>query len=187
MQLSDLEIVRGLIERDGRVTEWFLYEKCRPLFMAIMRHVLGCRADYDEMVGELYAYLMADDCDKLRRFEYRSSVYQWIKVVATRFFIRHRDSVIGGTPKNALYEGTEECATDDAARRMTDRMDVASMLDMMDNRRYADVIRCLVLDDMEPERYAVTIGVSVDNLYNIKRRAMAAFTRIALKYYSYGR
>lgn len=44
-----------------------------------------------------------------------------------------------------------------------------------------------MLDEVEPARYADEIGVSVDNLYNIKKRAIAAFSQIAVKYYSYGR
>ena len=70
---------------------------------------------------------------------------------------------------------------------LSDRMDVERMLALMDNRRYADAIRNLVLRDADPAEYAAAIGVSLANLYNIKTRAMAAFTRIALKYYSYGK
>ena len=61
------------------------------------------------------------------------------------------------------------------------------MLGMMENKRYADAIRNLVLGDVEPEQYAARIGVTVDNLYNIKKRAMAAFTAVAIKYYGYGK
>ncbi len=185
--MTDREIIRGLIERDGRVTEDFFFVKCRPLLTSIMRHVFSYGVDYDEMVNELYGYLMEDDCAKLRQFQYRSTVYQWIKVVATRFFIRHRDAMIKDVSTEKDYERCREIEADDTARRVATRMDVAGMLEMMDNRRYADVIRCLVLEDELPEHYACRTGVTVDNLYNIKRRAMAAFTRVALKYYSYGR
>lgn len=57
----------------------------------------------------------------------------------------------------------------------------------MENRRYAEAIRQLILEDMDPQKYAAEIGVTVDNLYNIKKRAMTALTRIAIKYYGYGR
>ena len=51
----------------------------------------------------------------------------------------------------------------------------------MRNQRYAKVIRMLIIDDMEPEKVAQELAVTVDNLYNIKRRAMAALTNVALK------
>lgn len=185
--MSDQEIIKGLIERDNGVTEHFLFVKCRPLLTAIMNLVFSYHVEYDEMVNELYDYFMADNAAKLRQFEFRSSIYQWIKVVATRFFIRHRDNMIENSSKEPLsQQGTSERSVD-IANALSDRMDIERMLCLMDNQRYADVIRRLIIEDMAPERYAAEIGVTVDNLYNIKKRAMAAFTRIAIKYYSYGR
>lgn len=185
--MTDQEIIQGLIDRDNRVTEQFLYVKCRPLLTAIMRLVFNRPIEYNEIVSELYDYLMADDGAKLKQFEYRSSIYQWIKVVATRFFIRHRNSMIETTSKepSSIREGGGEIV--DTVSILSDRIDVANLLQLMDNRRYADMIRNLVLNDMAPEQYAMQIGVTVDNLYNIKKRAMTAFTRIAIKYYGHER
>lgn len=186
--MTDREIIQGLIDRDNCVTARFFYKDCRPLLTAIMHIVFGRNADYDEMVSELYDYLMEDDCRKLRQFQYRSSLYQWLKVVATRFFIRQRDTVVETGTNAPAYEKAGDESQCDTAGNVTMRIDVANMLDLMENRRYADVVRHLVLMDEEPEQYASQAGISVDNLYNLKRRAMAAFTRIALKYYtpSYG-
>lgn len=185
--MTDREIIQGLIARDNRVTEQFFYVKCRPLLTAIMRLVFSYPVEYDEMVSELYNYLMADDCIKLRQFQYQSSVYQWMKVVATRFFIRHRNTMIENTSKESPYERETGDGVIETVNIISDKMDVAKLLQLMDNQRYADAIRNLVLNDMEPEQYALQIGVTIDNLYNIKKRAMTALTRIAIKYYSYGR
>lgn len=184
--MTDKEIINGLIARDNCITEHFLYVKCRPLLTSIMRLVFSYPVEYEEMVSELYGYLMADDCIKLRQFRYRSSIYQWMKVVATRFFIRHRNTMIDNTSKEYPYEREADEAVD-TVNISSDKMDVATLLQLMENQRYADAIRNLVLDDMEPEQYALKIGVTVDNLYNIKKRAMTALTRIAIKYYGYGR
>jgi hypothetical protein len=59
-------------------------------------------------------------------------------------------------------------------------MDVEHLLSLMPNRRYVHVIRRLVLQDAEPKAVAKELGVNVDNLYNIKKRAVAALTDIAL-------
>ena len=75
----------------------------------------------------------------------------------------------------------------DTAEMASCEIDVTRLLSLMENRRYADAILHLILKDEEPEKYAESIGVTVDNLYNIKRRAMAALSRIAIKYYSHGR
>ena len=51
---------------------------------------------------------------------------------------------------------------------------------MMPNKRYVYVIQHLVIEDREPEEMAKEMNVTVDNLYNIKRRAMAQLTQVAL-------
>lgn len=186
--MNDREIIQGLIGRDERITQQFFYVKCRPLLTAIMRFVFNYPVEYNEMVSELYDYLMAHDCIKLRQFQYRSTIYQWMKVVATRFFIRKRDSLVENTSKEPPYERyDDEVVMVDTARIVAQKIDVTRMLAMMENQRYADVLRHIILQDEEPEKYAESISVTVDNLYNIKRRAIAAISRIAIKYYSYGR
>lgn len=44
--MTDQEIIQGLIDRDNRVTEQFLYVKCRPLLTSIMRLVFNRPIEY---------------------------------------------------------------------------------------------------------------------------------------------
>lgn len=183
--MNDRDIIQGLIDRDNRITDDFFNVRCRPLLTAIMRLVFRTPVEYDEMVNLLYEYLMADDGAKLRRFQYRSSIYQWLKVVATRFFIRHRDSMIENNSKDPLYEKYDGDVPVDSITDVSRKIDVSNLLSMMKNQRYADAIRRLVLEEEDPRKYAAEIGVTIDNLYNIKKRAMTALTRIAIKYYAH--
>lgn len=183
--MTDRETIQALIDRDNGVTEQFFYVRCRPLLTAIMHSVFSYPVEYDEMVSELYRYLMDDDGKRIRQFQFRSSLYQWLKVVATRFFIHRRDSLIADASKESNNEKCEDEVVD-TVMSVARNIDISRILDIMDNRRYADALRHLILRDEDPEEYAKSIGVTVDNLYNIKRRAIAAFTRIAIKYYSYG-
>lgn len=185
--MTDQEIIQGLLERDNEITRQFLYVRCRPLLNAIIHVVFNYQVDYDEMVSELYSYLMANDGAKLRQFQYRSSIYQWLKVVATRFFIARHNNVIENASKEPLYQREEDEHAMDSVKAISDRIDIDNLLRMMNNQRYADAIRHLVINDMEPEKYASQIGVTVDNLYNIKKRAMSAFAELAIKYFGYGR
>ena len=59
--------------------------------------------------------------------------------------------------------------------------DMETLLRQMKNQRYALVIRLLMLEDQTPEEVAKRLTVTVDNLYNIKRRAIQALTDVALK------
>lgn len=185
--MDDREIIDGLMARDNEITRQFFYIKCRPLLSAILRHVFNYAVDYREMVNELYDYLMEDNGLKLRQFQYRSSLYQWMKVVTTRFFIRKRNKIINSTSKSSSEEFKDLEEILDPVNLINNQIDVTNLLQLMDNQRYADVIRNLVLNDMEPELYARRIGITVENLYNIKRRAMASLTLIALNHYGYGK
>ena len=92
--MTDKQIIEALIARDESVTEQFFYGNCRPLFLSIIRNVFSYEVDYDEFVNEFYLHLMENDSYRLRQFEGRSSVYQWLKVIAIRYFIAKRDKMI---------------------------------------------------------------------------------------------
>ena len=51
----------------------------------------------------------------------------------------------------------------------------------MTNKRYVYVLKKLMIEGMEPSELAKEMEVTVDNLYNIKRRAMKELTHVALK------
>lgn len=169
-----------MIARDRKVTEDFFFIQCRPLFCNIIGLVFSYDVDYDEFVNELYVYLMENDAQKLRDFEYRSSVYTWLKVLAIRYFIKKRDRMIDDSPERPLYEVPVQTPIAPGDYDVAAGYDLERLFGSMTNERYVYVIRKLILEDYEPELLASEIGVTTANLYNIKRRAMAQLTRVAL-------
>jgi len=176
--MTDQEIIKGLINRDNHLTEEFFFDKCRPLFYSVMKLVFDYEVEYDEMVNELYVYLMEDDAYKLRNFQYRSSVYQWLKILAIRFFIKKRARMIDGNSQVTLYDGQGQ--EPDSQTATSAEYDIERLFEAMPNQRYVHVIRRLILEDCEPEILAKEMNITTANLYNIKRRSMAQLTRIAL-------
>lgn len=176
--MTDREIIQGLIARDNRVTTEFFFAKCRPLFRSIIQKVFDYEVNYDEFVNELYLYLMEDDAIKLRNFEYRSSVYQWLKILAIRFFIKKRGRLIENTTQEPPSNGDARAIAEE--KNISASGDLQRLLALMPNRRYANVIQRLIIDGLEPEHLAKEINVTTANLYNIKRRAMAQLTHVAL-------
>ena len=174
--MTDFEIIEALIARDNWVTQEFFFERCRSLFYAIIHKVFDYEVDYDEFVNELYIYLMENDAARLKQFEGRSSLYQWIKVTATRFFIKKRDQLIEDQTNDTLYEETE--FTEKSPELSV--LDVQRLLMAMPNRRYAHVIQRLFIDEYEPEELAAEMHITTDNLYNLKRRAMMQLMQVAL-------
>lgn len=176
--MTDQEIIQGLINRDNRVTEDFFFVQCRPLFIRIMQNVFDYNMEYDEMVNELYVYLMEDDANKLRQFQYRSSVYQWLKILAIRFFIKKRAKMIDGRNQETPYDGCNQIVATESDTSANG--DLERLFEAMPNKRFVHVIRRLILEDMEPNMLAEEMGITTANLYNIKRRAMVQLTRTAL-------
>lgn len=176
--MTEKEIIQGLITRDNRITEDFFFVKCRPLFYSVMRSVFDYEVEYDEMVNELYVYLMEDDASKLRNFEYRSSIYIWLKVLAIRFFVKRRALMIDDSSQDTPYEGQGSATA--SLSDTTAEYDMECLFEAMPTKRYVEVIRRLVLEDCEPEVLAQEMNITTANLYNIKRRSIAQLIRIAL-------
>lgn len=176
--MSDQEIIRRLIERDNQMTKEFFFVKCRPLFYSVMKLVFDYEVEYDEMVNELYIYLMEDDAIKLRNFQFRSSVYQWLKILAIRFFIKKRAQMIDGVSQEPPYNGENQTAAPECDTSAEG--DLERLFEAMATKRYVHVIRRLLIEDQKPELLAKEMNITTENLYNIKRRAMAQLTRAAL-------
>ena len=92
--MTDKEIIAGLIARDEQITSRFFFKECRPLFISLIRHIFNYDVDYDECVNELYLYLVENDAYRLRQFEGRSSIYQWLKRVAFNFFVSKKRNFV---------------------------------------------------------------------------------------------
>lgn len=176
--MKEQKIIQGLINRDPKITQQFFYQDCRPLLYDLIGDIFSTRVDYDELINELYLHLMANDAARLKTFQGNSSLFHWLKRVAHNFFLdlklRHR--VIENESSERLYEQNEEL-TDVSEQEA--QMDVAALLDQIENERYRLVLQRLVLDGMDYDELAELTGLKKSNLYNIRKRAMAQLERIA--------
>ena len=168
--MTDKEIVEGLIARDENITRKFFFVKCRPLMYNIIGRVFAYDVDYDELINELYVHLMENDAARLRSFSYSSSVFQWIKTVAIRFFQQKRDRIIENESKDSLYRDEQY----DPYGRLVLTLDVKTLIADVTNARYRWVLQKVLFEDVSPEDLAEMMNVTVANFYNIKKRAMNA-------------
>ena len=123
---------------------------------------------------------MENNAYRLKQFKGRSSIYQWLKIVAIRYFMAKRDSMIAIESKEPLIDKAARNTEDDSERRITSKIDVNNLFALMSNKRYVYVIKRLVLEDADPKDVAFELNTNVDNLYNIKKRAIAALVKVAL-------
>lgn len=178
--MSDQKIVDALIARDNEVTRDFFYENCRPLFYSIIHKVFSYPVDYDEFVNEFYIHLMENDSYRLRQFRKDGSIYQWMKVVAIRYFIAKRKKMIEDESKENLVVEAEKTIMVQEEQKISAKVDIKHVLSIMPNRIHAYVIRRVVIDDAEMKTVAEELHTNVKNLYNIKRRAIISMTELAL-------
>lgn len=179
--MTDQEIVKALIRRDSRVTAQFFFKDCRPLMLSIIHRVFDKqKVDYDEIISELYIHLMENDAHRLRQFKFESTLYQWLKTTTIRFCMKLKTDgvVIDDESQEPLDNRNRHTGSTESSQA---KMDVDNLLRQMRNLRYAKVIRMLMIDDMTSDEVAKELSITVDNLYNIKRRAMAALADVALK------
>ena len=89
--LSDKEIVDGLIAKDEDITRVFFWEKCSGVFNHIIYSLYDLHPQKqllkDDLIQRLYSYLMDNDAHVLRGFKFKSSLFTWLRQVAYRFFL----------------------------------------------------------------------------------------------------
>ena len=83
-------------------------------------------------------------------------------------------------PKDTPTDTNIQDDTVDEETATVAKMDIANLFEMMPNKRYVYVIQRLVLEEAEPKNVAKELRVTVENLYNIKKRAIASMTQVAL-------
>lgn len=175
---ADIETAQRLINGDQEATRLFLFDECRGMLSLVMNKVFNYPVEYDELINALYIHLMENNAHRLRQFAGRSSIYLWLRTTATRFFIHYREQVIDDTTKDYLLEGTPDEPIDEVDENEDEDIHVIrDAFDRMPNRRYAYVLQRLVIDEAPPLNVAAEMGITVDNLYNIKKRAIAQLTQ----------
>lgn len=167
---TDKQLVEGLIHNDKPMIEYFFCQKCSRLFSYIVYSIYGGMATVNELVNEFYLYIAADNWKKVRQFDFRSKLMTWIGVVAVRFFQKRREALIENNSREAQIGQTTNFKY--YSMPIDETIDVRQAINRMPNARYRSVVVKLDLQDELPEKLAAEMGISVDNLYNVHRRAL---------------
>ena len=176
---SDRELVEGMIANNETIIRYFFFEKCTSMFHYINHHVYDRQAEINELINELYLYLQADDWHKIKQFDHHQAhLMTWITTIAIRFFQKKKAAM----PENEsiddlLHEQKEECSED----WIHQNLEAENLLNRLPNKKYRFVLQKLILEDVEPRILADILRTNVDNLYNIKQRAIKKLAQIVGK------
>lgn len=178
LNTQDITYIDALKNGAGRMCYKFFYEEIVGILHRIRVEVFRGQVDYDEMVNELYLYLSKDNWAKFNGFEAMNGcrLRTWMIPVAWRFFISKREYLIKSEVPSEKSD-TEYCSTNDDLRIQI-AIDVNAVLTKMPNQRYAEIIRLLLIEGFAPTDVADMLGMKVDNVYNLKHRAIGQFVEL---------
>lgn len=181
----DVEFINGLKVADETISQRFFYDEIGFLLARIRSEVFQQRVRYEEMVSELYLFLCRDNWAKLNGFEAINGcrLRTWMIPLAWRYFVGIRNRLLVGRKEILVEEQTELCnqtetPTIDIDLRIQIAIDVKAVIDRMPNERYSELLRLLFIEGFDHSEVAEMLGIKIENLYNLKRRAIAQFIEI---------
>lgn len=89
--MSDQQIVNGLLNGDPSVVRDFFFVRCRAMLTYVGYYFCQSKQSPEELIGEFYEYLSANDWHKLKIFKYTCSLNSYVTIIATRYFQHKRD------------------------------------------------------------------------------------------------
>lgn len=140
----------------------FLHDKCRPLISKILWTMYGNDADYDELVNELYVHLKKPGPDgdlwhNLKTFDYRTSIFDWVKTVAVRLFY---------TPSSDVFEIPQELIESGIVERI--------ILDMSISE-YRTFMWLVYVDNESKESIMSKLGLQKQDYIKLARQSIKSF------------
>lgn len=89
--MTDQQIVTDIISGDHRTIYDFFFVRCRPMLTYIGHYYCNSKLTPEELIGEFYEYLSANDWHKLRIFKFSCSLNSYVSIIASRYFQHKRD------------------------------------------------------------------------------------------------
>lgn len=185
--LSDQEIVQAILNKDARITRLYLYEKCYPLFKSCFDKFYTDCDNIIELVNETYLYIMmpSEETGKipLANFGFRCSLAMWLKIIVvnrcTQLYKRKIDIVEMEKLPDGDRINVETLSL--TSRELSCRADVNTLLKLMPNQRYRELIRYRYVDGRSNEETAELLGMTMDNYYNKHRLAKLQWHNVLRK------
>ena len=204
MEPNDEEIIHGVLSGNEKVISYFFGEKvCGKVFTEIMSCFFHNQLEIEEneFIDEFYLYLQEDDWHKLRQFEYNSKLTTYIWEIACHFLAKmvkkeqkHRfaemliaedvnndrlqEEILSELASKLEEEKENEKEEKESTEELWNREE--NELCKLKNKRYRFVLQEL-LTGRKPQEIADELDIGIDNLYNIKWKALKKLDKIRKK------
>ena len=195
---EDLQIAKSLINRDERVTRDYYYKDCYPLFKSIYdNYYTDCKC-CKEFMDEIYIVVLAPSkitgkC-QMENFRGESTLRTWLKT-ACLYYCYNRFTlnppIFEPLPRDPEKKDDDDDVFSDRKKDESlsnpidfsgmNRADVETLLSMMPNTRYRNIIRLLYLEQKTHKEVAEALGMSMANYYNKRILAEKQYMQVCRK------
>lgn len=175
---QDAIFIEALKSGNNEICHQFFYKEIGGILHKIRVRVFCSNIDFDELVNELYLYLSRNNWLKLDSFDGKNGcrLRTWMIPVAWRYFMSIREKLLNSKNDEDCIGAIRDSTNDDL--RIQIAIDVNAVLLKMPNRRYAEIIRLLLIEGYAAQDVADMFDMRVENVYNLKHRAIAQFIEI---------
>lgn len=198
---EDLQLAKALIKRDELTTRKFFYKQCYPLFKSIFDNYYTDCENCKEFIDEIYLLVLSPSkttskC-QMENFRGESTLTSWLKSSCLfycykKYQRKERIHII-----NNIQNDNDDFFNDhDRLIEISNssilnidninRKDVETILNLMSNKRYSDLIRLRYIEMKSNEETANILGLSMDNYYNVHKRAKSLYERVFRKEEAHG-
>lgn len=181
-EMLDEQLVPKIKEMVPLETAEFFYGKAAPVFIRLYNgYYTDCKEEIefvDDFYIELMCYRPVAKNRKIDGFAFESQFKTWIGKVALmycydKYEMKQKEmEYLNGLTVEDVDPGLKENLSE------LDKRDVDALLKAMTCENYRDLIRLLYIDDMSLTQAAEVMGVSMDNIYNIHRRAKLQYLQV---------
>ena len=173
--LSDKELLEAVMNNDEDAIEYLLFYRCDKLFSFIIRRTFSSNVKKEELITEFYLFLHKNGWEKLRRFKFLSSLDTWLSTVLVRFFDEKKKDVAATDDKAVLLDENIVEYEEDNAHLM--HFELLDAINSIENARYKYVLLS-EWKGMKSDEIARSMGVSIENVYTISKRAKAELKKL---------
>ena len=196
---EDLQIAKALIKRNNLVTRKYFYQQCYPLFKFIYDNYYTDCTNCKEFIDEIYIVVLAPSkttgkC-QMENFRGESTLASWIKTSClyycyAKYELKQRmplyEPLPYSTEKDDEGDIFDDRKKDESLSNSIDfsgmnRSDVETLLNMMPNVRYRNIIRLLYLEQKTHKETAEALGMTIDNYYNKRILAEKQYRQVCRK------
>ncbi|MBR4535347.1 MAG: sigma-70 family RNA polymerase sigma factor [Bacteroidales bacterium] len=182
---TDFEIYNRLLRNDERMIRYVFYEHFNSMLRFNALKAAGNKSiELDDLIQELYLYISKNDWEKLRKYSPEYPFANWFSVVSYRFFKDFTFSMIESS-QNVPIDNIDDRTVLSQGNNISSSiiMDIKNAIRKAKPPRDRQILEALILNEEEPTDVAAQFEVTVDNLYNIKRRAIAKLIKNHLQDY----